>query len=357
MNSNAFFICGCFVKRIESVDLFRLLAILAVIIIHISWFKHDTVQNALNTEQTLYFFFNQLSRFAVPFFFIISGYFWGIKVAQSSEVLKKSLSIAKKLLFLFVTWSIIYLLPLNLGAIYNYGILGPIKVSYWNLIDLLQNPTVILIQGTKVHLWFLMALLNALLISALFIHKKQEKLLVVLALGLYFFGVLAKAYSDTPWGLNFAFDTRNGPFFSTIFFVTGYILSTKNRAGIWFYYGLGVFFIGGIIHYIESRFLWHNYHILPLHEYLVGTYFMGLGVALIALSNKAWLQHKSLSQLGQLTLGIYAVHFIYVDIFKPFDLINDGFLWELFHITIVMMLSIFTTRLLSKYAVTRKLVL
>lgn len=344
-------------KRIESVDLFRLLAIIAVIIIHISWFKHDTVANSLNTEQTLYYFLNQLSRFAVPFFFIISGYFWGVKVSQKQDVVQSTFPMAKKVFFLFIAWSIIYLLPLNIGAIYDYGILGPIKISYWHLQSLLQQPLTLLVQGTKVHLWFLIALLNALFISAFFIYKKQKVLLMILALGLYFIGLLAKAYSDTPWGVNFAFDTRNGPFFSTIFFVTGYLLSTKKSSVKWFYYGLSLLIFGAVLHFLESRFLWVNYHILPLHEYLLGTYFVGLGAALVALSNRTCLQHKSLSQLGKLTLGIYVVHFIYVDILKPFDLMNDGLWWEFFHIITVFLLSILTTVLLSKYKLTRKLVI
>ncbi len=344
-------------KRIESIDLFRLLAIIAVIIIHISWFKHDTVANSLNTEQTLYYFFNQISRFAVPFFFIISGYFWGVKIAQKHNVFQNSLPMAKKLFFLFIAWSLIYLLPFNIGVIYEYGVLAPIKVSYWHLVDMVQHPLTLLVQGTKVHLWFLVALLNALLISAFLVGRQQKVLLIILALSLYFIGLLAKAYSDTPWGVNFAFDTRNGPFFSTIFFVTGYLLSTKKSSIKWFYYGLSLLIFGAVLHFMESRFLWHHYHALPLHEYLLGTYFVGLGVALIALSNRTCLQHKSLSQLGKSTLGIYVVHFIYVDMLKPFDFINDSFLWECFHITAVLLLSILTTVLLSQYKLTRKLVI
>ncbi len=344
-------------QRIKSVDLFRFLAIVAVIIIHISWFKDNATLNASNIAQAPYFLFNQLSRFAVPFFFILSGYFWGVKTPKNTHMLANSLPMIKKLLFLFVIWSVIYLLPYNVGAIYEYGISGPLKVAYWQFTSLWQNPITTLMQGTKVHLWFLMALLNALLITAFLVQYKQIKLLILIAFALYFIGLLAKAYSQTAWGISLNFETRHGPFFSTIFFVTGYLLSTKKITIHWFNYGLVFLCMGATLHFLESYFLWQHYKVLPLHEYLIGTYFVGIGVAMIALSNKSCLRYNALSQLGKLTLGIYVVHYIYVDILKPFDPSNNTVTEEILHLVIVLILSILTTIALSKNKYTKRLVM
>lgn len=56
-------------SRIESVDIFRLIAIVAVITIHTSPFRADVI---IESEAYKYLdvIFNQLSRFAVPFFFV-----------------------------------------------------------------------------------------------------------------------------------------------------------------------------------------------------------------------------------------------------------------------------------------------
>ncbi len=68
-------------------------------------------------------------------------------------------------------------------------------------------------------------MLFSLLISTAFIKLRQTKGLLVSAVLLYFAGVLLKAYSNTPLGFSVEFNTRNGPFFSTLHFVTGYLMS------------------------------------------------------------------------------------------------------------------------------------
>jgi surface polysaccharide O-acyltransferase-like enzyme len=235
--------------RIESVDIFRLIAIVAVITIHTSPFRGDVVEN--ETYKYLDVIFNQISRFAVPFFFIISGYFWGAKIRSGSDPMSSSIYMAKRILIIFLAWCFIYLLPLNLSSIYEYGALGPIKVAYWNISNLAQDPVTLLLQGTKVHLWFLIGMLCALMVSTFFVITKKTKLLIVLSISLYLFGVLAKSYANTPIGINIDLNTRNGPFFSTLLFVTGYILSLKNINTKWALYGFLVFCIGSIVHFLE----------------------------------------------------------------------------------------------------------
>lgn len=61
-------------SRIESVDLFRLLAIFCVIMIHAKPFLGSTLFGC-GVNNYLGIFINQISRFAVPFFFTISGFF------------------------------------------------------------------------------------------------------------------------------------------------------------------------------------------------------------------------------------------------------------------------------------------
>jgi len=279
------------VERIESVDVFRVLAIISVIAIHSSPFRVDVIDSS-EVYRYLDVLINQLSRFAVPFFFIISGYFWGLKVRKGDDPISSGLVMGKRISILFLVWCFIYLLPLNFGSISEYGVLGPIKVVYWNISNLINEPVPLLIEGTKVHLWFLVGLLFALSISALLIKNEQTKLLIILSVLLYMFGILAKAYSNTPIGLNIDFNTRNGPFFSCILFVTGYLLSGKLINEKWLYSGLMVFLLGTVLHFSEIYILWAFFETSPRQDYVIGTYFMGTGIAMMALSNHRMLKVK-----------------------------------------------------------------
>jgi len=343
------------VNRIESVDIFRLIAIVAVIIIHTTPFRSDDgVTN--ETSRYLDVIFNQIARFAVPFFFVISGYFWGVKIRNGGDPISTSLYMAKRIIIIFVAWCFIYLLPYNFNYIYEYGVWGTIKVSYWHIRDLIQYPLTLLMQGTKNHLWYLVGLLCAILISTFFAQIKQIKMLVILSIFLYLFGVLAKSYVDTPMGIHLDFNTRNGPFFSTFLFVTGYLLSGKNINTNWVFYGLSVFCMGSVLHFTEIYYLWEIFGTSTHHDYVIGTYFMGVGVAMAALSNHPALKNKALSKIGQMTLGIYAVHFIFVDLLRPIDKTLNSDLWEAGYVLAVLVLSIVTSLALCKNKITKQII-
>lgn len=72
-------------------------------------------------------------------------------------------------------------------------------------------------------------------------------------------------------------------------------------------------------------------------------------MALMALSNHSLLSSNSLSSVGQMTLGIYASHYIYVDNFKGIADITDSYFWDILLLILVFLASWLTTILLSKY--------
>jgi len=118
-----------------------------------------------------------------------------------------------------------------------------------------------------------------------------------------------------------------------------------------------VFLSGVILHFIEIYLLWQNYNIFPLVDYVFGTYFMGIGMAMVSLSNHSILRIRSLSETGKMTLGIYVVHIVYVDLFSDIDeSINSAF-WEIGYIFLVLFLSIVSVKILQKNKITRKIVI
>lgn len=337
-------------NRIVSVDTFRVLAIISVISIHTSPFRE-----CLDTSFCGYLdvLVNQGARFAVPFFFIISGYFFAEKAKHDRATIPAMISYTQKLIFIWMFFSAIYIFPYNLLSIFDHGILGPAKVVYWNLLRITENPVLFLFQGSQAHLWFLVSLSISILIASLFIHFFKPKniiYLVLISLFLYIFGVLSKSYSETPIGIKFNFNTRNGPFFSTIFFVIGYVLSGYRITNRHLIYGLIIMLLGYVICFGEIYYLSSIYGIPAIeHDYVFGTLFIGLGASLMALSNHSILNIKILSKFGKYTLGIYGIHFVFVSLLSDIDKKTSNPAWEIGYIFLVFLLSTATTIKLSSY--------
>lgn len=327
----------------------RFFAIIGVIVIHTTPFRNIDLELQQGEYNLLGIALNILARFAVPFFFTVSGYFWGMKIRKGQAVMPLSTLTAKRLLLVLAAWSLVYLLPYNAGAVMQYGPLGPIKVWYWHLRDLASEPWLILFEATHQHLWFLIALLWSVGISAVFVRMGWIKPLMVLAIALYVFGILTLAYAHTPIGMVISFYTLEGPFFGTIFFVTGYLLSGYTPHARWLKVGITFTLVGFALHAAESYLLWEWWQIRPAHPYVFGTYFIGLGVTMIALCNPSALRNEALAKVGRVTLGIYVGHYILVEWLEPINALVSHPLWEIGRVLIVLGISAWAALWLSKH--------
>jgi len=341
------------VNRIGGVDGMRFFAIIAVIMLHTTPFKYSS--ETAQIYPFLNLLINQTSKFAVPFFFIASGYFWGRKLESGHDVAVISAGMIKRLVIIFLGWSLIYIMPYNLTSVITYGILGPIKISYWNLERLAASPLTPLSQGTKIHLWFLIALVNSVAICWFFVKKDLKKHLAPCGLTLYLIGLLAKSYMGTPLGFSINFDTRNGPFFGTLFFITGYYLRNKRVSlRVHLFQGIALALGGLILQALELSFL-NRYFDTPMdQDYVIGTYFLGLGAFLISLSTLRFLAGKWIAFFGRHTLGVYCVHYIYVDLLEPVDKIYYGPSWDIWYVVLVTALSLSTALIAAHSPLLRK---
>jgi surface polysaccharide O-acyltransferase-like enzyme len=82
--------------RIESIDAMRVLAMLAVIQIHSTWYSKVNV-----TSLDLATIADQLARFAVPFFFVISGYLWASRASVTGDYWPRSVVTSRRVLIIF----------------------------------------------------------------------------------------------------------------------------------------------------------------------------------------------------------------------------------------------------------------
>lgn len=113
-------------NRKTSIDLLRILAILGVVLIHTtSRSLEQSNVDVLRIPWTL--FLNQISRFAVPLFFLISGFVLELRYKENLNVkiyYKKRLT---KLLIPYIFWSLIYyfMIPENrIAGLFNLNIIN-----------------------------------------------------------------------------------------------------------------------------------------------------------------------------------------------------------------------------------------
>jgi surface polysaccharide O-acyltransferase-like enzyme len=227
----------------------------------------------------------QAARFAVPYFFIVSGMFLG-RGAPAGQLLRR-------LLIPFAFWAPLYTI-----------------VSGDSLRDILHPMYIlrILIDGGRgFHLWFLPAL--ALCSLIVLVLKNRPRLLLFVAAALYVFGLACGSYYRLFWGgSHFLINTRDGPFFGLVFTALGLVLAKRrvNPA-----MGVCLVIFGLVLQAIEISGLQAVHAYDPMRkDFFLGTLPLGVGAFFLARSlPHKWLIVK-LAQLGRYTLGFYCAHLL-----------------------------------------------
>ncbi|WP_162047730.1 acyltransferase [Vibrio taketomensis] len=286
-------------NKITSIELGRLVAIFLVVAMHCQMFLTYFLY-----QDTPWFgyIFNQSTRFAVPLFFLISGYLMQPKLMAAPMATVKSF--CTPLLRVFIVWSVICaLMPFNFHTVMTEGYLVE-RMGYWNYLG--QAPLNTLLEGGLVHLWFIPALMIAALITALMVRFNQVRLLLPLAAVLYIYGVLAGSYQNIT-ELWTPFFTRNGPFFSTLMFAIGFIIRQNNiqvnatKAAVLALAGMAV-------HFIEAYMLMDYKQAFNTNDFVFSTMVWGTGVFLFLLAKPNLGNHAWVLNLSKSVLPIYVSH-------------------------------------------------
>ncbi|MBQ3118953.1 MAG: acyltransferase family protein [Clostridia bacterium] len=157
----------------NTIDLFKFIFSLFVVAIHIPPFT--------SVSTPLHFFTLYLSRLAVPFYFICSGYFLFKK--STSNIYKYVYRIFK----LYVIWSIIYLPCVLHSAIVNKANIA-ITLTKWF--------KSFVFVGSYIHLWYLLATVVAVLIVAFCLKMRLSiKSILILSCIFYIIGLIPQTYS------------------------------------------------------------------------------------------------------------------------------------------------------------------
>ncbi|MCI9132808.1 MAG: acyltransferase [Lachnospiraceae bacterium] len=208
--------------RNRSLDLFRIVAAILIVAIHTS---------PLETYSELADFIltRIVARVAVPFFFLVTGYYVLPKCLGSSgkgrnQRRRSFWNYEKKNLYLYLGAILLYL-PVNW---YAGNLKGP-----WTLGGLLQE---LVFQGTFYHLWYLPGLLLGMLLVYGLGKLVPYRILLAISAVLYVIGLGGDSYYglvsqwkplEAFYGWIFAVSpyTRNGVFFAPLFLCLGYGLS------------------------------------------------------------------------------------------------------------------------------------
>lgn len=205
----------------SGIDLFRLIAVILVVMNH-------TYPLAGINETADFVLTRIIARIAVPFFFMISGYFILPRIMGENKDYTTVIKNVKKLTKLYIIATLIYL-PLSIysGNITpNMGMVSILKDIFFN--------------GTFYHLWYLPGAIIGILIVSLLLKKFNEKQVFVISLGLYIIGLFGDSYYNIVQNIpvvnefynllfNFFDYTRNGIFFAPLFFILGAIIAKNKR--------------------------------------------------------------------------------------------------------------------------------
>lgn len=275
--------------RNASLDALRVLSLFGIVTLHVAG-------GGFADNKPLGFVVDELSRFAVPVFFLMSAYFW--KDPDLAAPLRLTGKVARRVMPAF---AIVLVLTIALRLL--EGGRPGFELTPEGLLLLLWS------GGPAFHLWFLPALVLGSAVVAMLMKLTGLRWTIVMTLALYGIGTLIGAYSRPLFGHGFPFwMDRNGLFFAPVFLVAGIVLRRHRTAlaGLPVPAIVAALVLFAALHLAEGYFVVGRYALG--HDYSLATLGYALSVAVlfmrIELTSPLW------SILGQATFGAYLIHLL-----------------------------------------------
>ncbi|MFS0764042.1 acyltransferase [Peribacillus phoenicis] len=331
-------------ERNSAIDFIKFFAIFSVVVIHV--FPKDS--------QIGLFILDNISRFAVPFFFTASGYLFGKKMIHTRDSIDYFKRYIIKILKLYLCWLFFYMMY-DVLILYKVAT-DAVKelaqyINHFSFLDLIYYGT-----GTSGYqLWFLTALIWSVIILFVFFKLKKVRLLLTISLILNLIGLFGQSYSVF---YDFPQSTRDALFIGLFYTTLGFFLADdkffkKSRAITAKTYLLliFIFFTFQVVEgYLLDKVLSGSHG-----EYFISTIFLTAFLFLFALNNKTLGKDLFITKVGGRALGIYIVHVVFIDIFDlilsavKMDHISDNLLLKLFETLLIISMSYISYDLLQYF--------
>ena len=264
--------------RHAGIDLFRWFAFVAVVCIHTATIGGEVSMTA-----------GRLSRWAVPLFFMASGYFIGPRIDDLGVIWRSTKRIAP----LFLVWALVYLVVRDSW---------PETQKQW--LNLIIN------GGAGLHLWYLPSLLSCIAVLALLRRWLSWTVVLAVTGAVFVIGLAFDSYSGLLNLNQRLWDPRNGPIFGLVFVTLGAWIAVHRPVVPlrWAALAFAVFLITDVI---ERKWLATTG---PSYiDFTASTLFVGTAAFLTA---RAWdgqpFARWRLDVLGRYSFGMYAMHMLFL---------------------------------------------
>ncbi|MGZ9817685.1 acyltransferase family protein [Peribacillus simplex] len=331
-------------ERNNAIDFIKFFAIFSVVVIHV--FPRDS--------QIGLFILDNVSRFAVPFFFTATGYLFGKKIILTRESIDYFKRYIIKILKLYLCWLFFYMMY-DVLILYKVATDAPKEfeqyINQFSFLDLVYYGT-----GTSGYqLWFLTAIIWSVIILFGFFKFKKVKLLLIISLILNLLGLFGQSYSMF---YDFPLSTRDalfiGLFYTTLGFFFAYnnfFEKSKSITNKTYLLLIFIFFTVQVVEgYVLDKVLSGSYG-----EYFISTIFLTTFLFLFALNNKALGKDLFITKVGGRALGIYIVHVVFINIFDlilsavKMEYISDNLFLKLFETLLIISISYISYDLLQYF--------
>lgn len=280
-------------KRYDSINIMRMICAFLVISLHTSIFA--SINLGLNSIVT-----KGISRIAVPFFFISTGYFMVRNINKSGYIK----NFVKKMSLIYLIISVIDIL-----LIMPY-VSERLKGSFIDKIKF------IFIGGITESLWYIPAIVFAVVLVGIFLKKDWIKGLISLSILVYIIGLLGDSYfgiikNTSIEGViniynNIFINTRNGITFSVPFVTLGALIA-KGVIKIRKKY-INIYLIGfSILFVVEACLL--NLNNIPIDTNMYISLVLLVPVIFVWLLNmNVQISERTSNILREMSLWVYCVH-------------------------------------------------
>jgi len=343
-------------KRNYSLDITRIIAVLAVVMIHCS--ASFVLEYKVFSNEFIYGnLFDSISRIGVPLFLMISG---ALFLDERKEITLKNIlsKNVKNLAIITIAWAVIY------SAAYNV-ILPILFNSTINVNNIVQD-----IINDHYHMWYLYMIMG-LYIATPFLkkfvcEKNKGMVLFFIFISLCFQFLTPVINAVSKLGLNLSFisewtDKFHLDFFGgyTTYFIVGWYIVNVGIKQKWkrvIIYLLGIISVAAIILYVHFTGDYTDVYQelgIPVFIYSVSLFLAINNISFNLKENVA----KKIVGLSKLTFGVYIIHVMVLYIFSnllPYSKYSGIYIVVLF--VSVTVVSFLVSYIISKIPILKKLI-